>query len=111
MENKTAYAIVEALGEALVRKDEGVNNCLEHIGHLNAVQEKLIADNKKMKEEIEALNKPVSEGSAPVHAADCGRFGIAEGVDASEYMHAVAETYGEAACCENVGDTPYGVDG
>ena len=111
MENKTAYAIVEALGEALVRKQEGIDNCLEHIGHLNAVQEKLIADNKKMKEQIEAHNKPVSEGSAPVHAADYGRFGIAEGVDATEYMNTRAETCGEPECCENIGDTPYGVDG
>ena len=105
MENKTAYAIVEALGEALVRKQEGIDNCLEHIGHLNAVQEKLIADNKKMKEEIEAYNKPVSEGSAPVRVADYGRFGIAESADECAYG-TVADAY-----CENIGDTPCGVDG
>ena len=110
MENKVAYAIVEALGETLVRKDEGVNNCLEHIGHLNAVQERLIDENKQMKEELESLKKK-EEDSAPVHAADYGRFGIAGGFDAAEYMNTRTEGCNEPDGCADIGETPCGVDG
>ena len=63
MENKVAYAIVEALGEAIVRKQDGIDNCLEHIAHLNAVNEKLIEENKKMKEEIDVFKEKEKRSS------------------------------------------------
>lgn len=110
MDNKTAYAIVEALGEALVRRQEGIDNCLEHIAQLDSVNQRLIAENRKMKEELDVIR------NAPVKVADCGRFGIAEGADRNDYENTRAETCcdnvcGEPDCCENIGETPYGIDG
>lgn len=113
MDNKTAYAIVEVLGEALVRRQEGIDNCLEHIAQLDSVNQRLISESKKMKEEILSLK---SESSAPVKVADCGRFDIAQGADRNDYENTRAETCcdnvcGEPDCCENIGETPYGIDG
>lgn len=100
MDNRTAYAITEVLGEALARRQDGIDNCLEHIEQLNAVNERLIAENKKMKEELDALK---SDCDKPVKVADYGRFGIAEGVDATEYENTRPEDCGGLNCC--------GVDG
>lgn len=101
MDNKTAYAITEALGEALVRKQEGVDNCIAHIAQLDAVNQRLIAENKKMKEEILSLK---SESSTSVKVADMGTWDIAEGVDANEYMKGHIENCCDPDCGEAVGE-------
>ncbi len=116
MEIKTVMAIVEALGEGIVKKQDGVDNCIAHIAQLDAVNQRLIAENKKMKEELEELkkNEVSADTNAPITVADCGRFGIAQGADTSEEVcHGVGEMgYCNGDCCpDGSAYDPKAVDG
>lgn len=100
MEIKTVMAIVEALGEGIVKKQDGIDNCLAHIAQLDSINQRLIEENKKMKEEILSLK---SEDTAPVKVAD-----ISE-----EVCRGVGEMgYCEGDCCpDGANYCPDSVDG